>query len=315
MSRLPRIKGSEDKSWYHICARVAGGVAWYPFDNPLIREKFLSLVRRYLEVFCCEAAAFCLMGNHYHLVLCFESFKWLSREELYQRARKLYRDPDSVLLTEEHWKRFNQRIFDLSELMRVIQSRFARWYNKTHNRRGSFWAERFKSVLLEKGESVLDAVLYVELNPVRAGLAERPEDWKWSSAFLRDSKSDAWMLPLPAFVAPAAGSSVELTYRSLLYYRGAIKPGKGGKAIPEEILKMEAERGFLSSGAFRKRIAYLTEGAVLGSEIMVCDWISRFRRKLYYRRRKNPIIHKLNGAVFYSLKEQRLQIHPQPSGF
>jgi hypothetical protein len=76
--------------------------------------------------------------------------------------------------TEEEWERFRQRLFDVSELMRNIQSSFARWYNRSYDRRGRFWADRFKSVFLETETAVLDCMLYVELNPVRAGLVERP---------------------------------------------------------------------------------------------------------------------------------------------
>ncbi len=47
-----------------------------------------------------------------------------------------------------------------------VQSAFARWYNKTYQRRGRFWADRFKSVYLETTQAVQDCLLYVELNPV-----------------------------------------------------------------------------------------------------------------------------------------------------
>lgn len=68
-----------------------------------------------------------------------------------------------------HWERFQSRIFDVSELMRSLQSKIARWFNLAHNRRGRFWADRFKSVLLEDEKAVFDCLLYVELNPGPAG--------------------------------------------------------------------------------------------------------------------------------------------------
>jgi putative transposase len=60
--------------------------------------------------------------------------------------------------TDEQWERFRQRLFDVSELMRNIQSAFARWYNRTYDWRGRLWADRFKSVYLEKGNAVLDCM-------------------------------------------------------------------------------------------------------------------------------------------------------------
>jgi hypothetical protein len=98
--------------------------------------------------------------------------------------------------SEEEWEHFRQRLFDVSELMRNIQSSFARWYNRSYDRRGRFWADRFKSVFLETEEAVLDCMLYVELNPVRAGLVERPEDWRGSSIYLRDIGKASWLMPL-----------------------------------------------------------------------------------------------------------------------
>ncbi len=58
------------------------------------------------------------------------------------------------------------RGFDLSEFMRHVQSAFVRWYSKTYQRRGRFWADRFKSVHPETTQAVQDCLLHVELNPV-----------------------------------------------------------------------------------------------------------------------------------------------------
>ena len=58
---------------------------------------------------------------------------------------------------------------------------FTRYYNKRHNRRGYFWGDRFKSVIVEKGETLINCLAYIDLNPLRAGLVERPEDYRWNS--------------------------------------------------------------------------------------------------------------------------------------
>ena len=307
LARLSRIKILDETAWYHVCARVAGWLDWYPLDDPAAREELQKLIKKYLEVFCCEAAAFCLMGNHYHLVLCFQPFKILSREELHKRAKILYRNPEIVLLSDRHWERFNHRIFDLSEFMRSLQAEYARWYNKNHHRRGALWSERFKSVLLENGESVLDAVLYVELNPVRAGLIERPEDWRWSSASHRFLDKDQWLLPLTEFCPSAAKAKVKSTYHHLLYYRGGVQAKHYDGVIPEIILESEASRGFAHPGVFSSRLKFFSNGLVLGSEIQIREWISKFRKKCYYRRRKHPVVHRIGNASIYSLRGQRYQ--------
>ena len=65
--------------------------------------------------------------------------------------------------------------------MREIKLNFTRFYNKRHGRRGYFWGDRFKSVVVEDGNTLINCLAYIDLNPVRAGLVEKPEDYRWSS--------------------------------------------------------------------------------------------------------------------------------------
>jgi hypothetical protein len=81
-----------------------------------------------------------------------------------------------------------------------LQSAFATWYNETYKRHGTFWADRFKSVLLGDAQAVLDCMLYVELNPVRANLCNTPEEYKASSFYLRSIKTDGWLMSLENIV-------------------------------------------------------------------------------------------------------------------
>jgi hypothetical protein len=62
-----------------------------------------------------------------------------------------------------------------------IEANLAANYNKRHHRRGYFWGDRFKSVIVEKGETLINCLAYIDLNPLRAGLVERPEDYRWNS--------------------------------------------------------------------------------------------------------------------------------------
>jgi len=73
------------------------------------------------------------------------------------------------------------KLSSLSEFVREIKVGFARYYNKRHHRRGYFWGDRFKSVIVEKGETLINCLAYIDLNPLRAGLVERPEDYRWNS--------------------------------------------------------------------------------------------------------------------------------------
>jgi putative transposase len=70
---------------------------------------------------------------------------------------------------------------DVSAFMKELKQRFSRWYNEVHDRYGTLWAERFKSVLVEDDSDALRTVAaYIDLNSVRAGLTPDPKDYRYS---------------------------------------------------------------------------------------------------------------------------------------
>ena len=76
--------------------------------------------------------------------------------------------------------RLLKRMNDVSVLMKELKQRFSVWYNKSHNRFGTLWAERFRSILVEdRPEVVRTVAAYIDLNPVRAGMVEDPVDYRY----------------------------------------------------------------------------------------------------------------------------------------
>jgi len=57
----------------------------------------------------------------------------------------------------------------------------AQYYNRRHNRQGYFWGDRFKSVIVDKGETLVNCLAYIDLNPLRVGIVDRPEEHLWNS--------------------------------------------------------------------------------------------------------------------------------------
>ena len=69
---------------------------------------------------------------------------------------------------------------DVSQFMKLVKQRFSTWFNRSHNRYGTLWAERFKSVLAEPDGRVLGTmVAYIDLNCIRAGLVQDPKDYRF----------------------------------------------------------------------------------------------------------------------------------------
>jgi hypothetical protein len=120
---------------------------------------------------------------------------------------------------------------NVSEFTREIKLELARYYNKRHNRRGYFWGDRFKSVLVENGETLINYLAYIDLNPIRAGLVELPEDYRWCSLAYHvqtDNKDNFLSLDfgLSEFGHMDASSRLQ-HYRRHVYEAGAIaRPDK-----------------------------------------------------------------------------------------
>src|SRR5690606_13228113 len=78
-------------------------------------------------------------------------------------------------------ERYLRRMWDISLFMKTLKQRFTQGFNKLHQRKGTLWEDRFKSVLVESaGEPLRAMAAYIDLNPVRAGLVADPKDYRWS---------------------------------------------------------------------------------------------------------------------------------------
>jgi REP element-mobilizing transposase RayT len=171
-------------------------------------EAFRMFLRMYENFSGCRILSYCLMSNHFHLLLEVPPMPegGLSDEALLLRLSGLYpeafvagvaaelqdakkritkADENAGGLAEsqvaEIHARFTYRMHDLSQFMKGLLIRFTRWFNRTHTRTGTLWEERFKSVIVESGLAARTMSAYIDLNPVRAGMVKDPADYRWSS--------------------------------------------------------------------------------------------------------------------------------------
>lgn len=127
---------------FHVTTRAVTRTPlfWDDFD----RQRFLTIVERTVSFFGWRCHVFCLMLNHYHL---------------------LVETPDE----------------NLGRGMRHLNGSYAQGFNERHDRVGHLFGARYRATLVERETHLLESSRYIVLNPVRAGLCRDAVEWPWSS--------------------------------------------------------------------------------------------------------------------------------------
>jgi REP element-mobilizing transposase RayT len=271
------------------------------------KDFMLDLIRRYSKLYLAEILGFCLMGNHFHLIVkMFPEHKFTDKD-IQKRYEEFY--GDDAMFAAGWIPSLREKLSSLSEFVREIKVGFARFYNKSHNRRGYFWGDRFKSVIVEKGETLINCLAYIDLNPLRAGLVKRPEDYRWNSLgyHVQTGNQDNFLstdFGLKQFNVKSEKERIR-RYRRYVYEAGALnRPEKGKiKVIGDKVLEKERKRDFeLSrSDRFKYRTRYFTDSGIIGSKEFVSENYQRFKNIFSSKHEKKPkAIKGLDGM--YSLK-------------
>lgn len=201
---------------YHVTARGVqkGAIFLDDFD----RRTLLRLMSRTFKSGHARAFAYCLMGNHYHL----------------------------VIQTQQA---------NLSALMHRINSAYSQAFNRRHGRNGHVLEGRFQAIHVDRDGYLLKVCRYVDLNPVRAGLVESPALWNWSSyrAHVGQTVAPDWlaveeMLGALTGHAPACESDFEEAQQS---YADWVTAGREVRLWSESL----RDSHYLGDDAFIERIA------------------------------------------------------------
>jgi hypothetical protein len=156
---------------------------------------------------------------------------------------------------------------------------------------------------------LINCLAYIDLNPLRSGLADRPEDYRWNSLgyHIQTNNKDNFLstdFGLKEFNVPSKKERIR-RYRRYVYEAGALnKPEKGTvKVIEDKVLEKERHREFELSRSvrFRYRTRYFTDSGIIGSKAFVSKNYRRFKDLLNSKHEKKPKpIKGLSGV--YSLK-------------
>lgn len=196
---------------YHVMSRGVGGKTIYLTEGDYLW--FLECIERAVEKFQLEIFAFVLMGNHYHLLL---------------------RTPQA----------------NLSKAIQWLQTSYGVYYNRRHRCSGHLFQGRYKSILVGEESYWARLSLYIHLNPIRAGIVKKLDEYRWSSIhdYIRLKKTHQWVL-CEEVLKELGGNSEEQRRR----YRQLLKEAGG-----------EEEKIF-------EELRY---GLILGSEKFV-SWVER----------------------------------------
>jgi REP element-mobilizing transposase RayT len=348
--RQARIRGEFGRNYFHVHSRI---VDRQHIFGDVEREHFVVLLRK-LEAFLgVRVVTYAVMSNHFHLLVEEPDpaeVPPLDRETLLERLSHLYDRFTVDTLSQEldraaargdqKWEqeildRYRKRMGDLSIFMKELKQRFSTWYNRRKGRKGTLWEERYKSVLVEGDEKTLMTMAaYIDLNPFRAGLVNRVEDYRWcgyAAAVAGDDRARAGLGRVLQHSPQISGNDFEKDweatqpiYRLWLYDQGEVR-----ELTDEESRDRKVRRGFTrveveeeeSRGGklplrrvIHRRIRYFLDGGVLGSAAFV-EKVFELNRERFGLKRKNGA-RPMKGAeweglcVLRDLKSDR--IGPRP---
>jgi putative transposase len=196
---------------YHLVQR--GNNRSRCFAEAEDHQYYLYLLAREVQLYGVQLHAYVLMSNHVHLLMTPE-------------------ETDSI-----------------SSLTRVLGSRFATYMNKKYQRTGTLWEGRHKSSPVDSERYLLTCYRYIELNPVRAGMCKRPEDYPWSSYRMNALLADSDIVePHEAYLALGKSPGERANYYRQLFQQ---------HIQPEELDQIRGSLHFcqpLGDGEFRNRI-------------------------------------------------------------
>jgi len=292
----------EETPYYHCICRcvrrafLCGKDHYSGQDYEHRRQWVVDRLAVLVEMFAIDLCAYAVMSNHYHVVLRVDrsrALSWSDRE-VAERWMMLFSGPllvrrwlhESVteaeaLKAQEIIEQWRERLYDLGWFMRCLNEHLARLANDEDNCKGRFWEGRYKCQALLDEKAVLRCMAYVDLNPVRAGMAATPESSDYTSVQQRSETLGANGNPesRPRLLALVDADSVELEdekticrVRTLDYLelvdvtgravredkRGAIEPGAA--AILER-LGID-QRSWLAHMQPRKQRAPVAVGAL-----------------------------------------------------
>jgi len=303
MKRLRRAKVVGVSAAYHAMSRTVGGAFLFEDREKEMLRKMIWQVADFCGV---EVLTYCIMSNHFHVLIQVPCVDSVSDVELLRRFKVLYPKPTKYQVASfaeierllraggdeasEVRQKLLARMGDLSEFMKTVKQRFSVWYNRSHHRYGTLWADRFKSVLVEGlGNPLQTMAAYIDLNSVRAGIVNDPKDYRFCGyaeavAGVKEAKSG--LIHIWSDHGVTRIDSALRAHRTLIFGKHASEPSLSEMTRKRALKVLDQEDGQLpKSVMLRCRVRYFTDGAILGSTEFVRGFTGAWQME---RGRKHP---------------------------
>ncbi len=304
MPRIQRLVVRNEKAVYHIISRTT--LEGLPIGEEG-KNFFIELLKELGKRYFVDVFGFCVMGDHFHLILEIAPPKGIPIKAIRERFEAHYADRREW--TKEEGAYHRKKWTSLSDYVKDLRQHFTVFCNKKLGRRGAFWSQRYKSMLLEKGRPLLYCLAYIDLNPVRAGVVETPESYRWNSIGYRKrtlKKND--FLSFDIGWPDLNGTSRK---KALNRYIDFLHDAAQLRFSNEELEEMYAKSasGERIPGApdlvalrrLRKQHRYFQDAGILGSREFVTKYYRRFKN--YFTCKNEKIPQKIKGLDgIYSMK-------------
>jgi len=295
-----KIEAEVGEAVYHCMSRSVNGERLFDDQAKEILRRQFWQVADYCGV---EVLTYAILSNHFHVLVQVPQKTPVSDAELLRRHEVLYPHPTRSQTARlkvikknlvsngpeaQSWRRRQLALMgDISPFMKLVKLRFSIWYNHAHRRFGTLWAERFKSVLLEpRGRVVATVAAYIDLNSVRAGLAEDPKDYRFCGYAEAVAGSAVARRNLASVTGVTNWDAAQAAYRLMLFGTAAGTREHGAAITPEALAAVLAAGGRLPlATVLRCRLRYFSNGAVLGSRAFVEEQLVAYRARTGRRER------------------------------